>query len=67
VNDTALVERAEGLAEQWLADLPRRLAHVRGVADATARVAARAEAERAAELIAAAWLHDIGYATGLAV
>jgi len=55
------------LAEQWLADLPRRLAHVRGVADATARVAARAEAERAAELIAAAWLHDIGYATGLAV
>lgn len=67
MKDMALVELAGELATQWLADLPKRLAHVRGVADATARVAARAEPERAAELTAAAWLHDIGYAPGLVV
>lgn len=67
MKDMVLVELAGELATQWLADLPKRLAHVRGVSDATARVAARAEPERAAELTAAAWLHDIGYAPGLVV
>jgi hypothetical protein len=66
VVDTSNVESATGLAEQWLAELPVRLAHVRGVADATARITASVAAERASELIAAGWLHDIGYAPGLA-
>lgn len=67
MDDTPLVNRAGELATHWLADLPKRLAHVRGVADATARVAARADPKRAAELTAVAWLHDIGYAPRLAV
>ena len=34
---------------------------------AAARIAARLAPDRAGELVAAAWLHDIGYAPGLAV
>ncbi|WP_280434432.1 HD domain-containing protein [Nocardia carnea] len=53
-------EWAEGLARKHLAPLPRRLAHVEGVA----RQAARAEevVDDPTLLVAAAWLHDIGYA-----
>jgi HD superfamily phosphodiesterase len=45
--------------------LPRRWAHVRGVA-ARARGLALVLGADADLLIAAAWLHDIGYAPGLA-
>lgn len=63
----ALVERAAQLAEQHLADaLPRRWVHVQAVA-AKAERAARILGPLDAEIVvAAAWLHDIGYAPGIA-
>lgn len=57
-----LVDAARTLAEQLLADLGRRWDHTRGVARrATELAAVVREADRPA-LVAAAWLHDIGYA-----
>ena len=57
---------AEGLARALLADsLPRRWAHVQGVA-ARARSLAPAVGADAGLLEAAAWLHDIGYLPELA-
>ncbi|WP_280396897.1 HD domain-containing protein [Nocardia carnea] len=53
-------EWAERLARTHLAPLPRRLAHVEGVARQAAR--AGAVVDDPALLVAAAWLHDIGYA-----
>ena len=56
---------AEGLARTLLERaLPRRWAHVQGVA-ARARSLAPTTGEDAELLEAAAWLHDIGYAPGL--
>ena len=53
---------AEGLARTLLADsLPRRWAHVQGVA-ARARTLMSSLGSDAGLLEAAAWLHDIGYA-----
>ncbi|NKQ58542.1 HDIG domain-containing protein [Amycolatopsis sp. K13G38] len=53
-------------AKQLLADeLPRRWAHTRGVAHRAAEVARSLPAEDRQILIAAAWLHDIGYAEEL--
>lgn len=55
---------AESLAREHLAPLPRRLAHVAGVARRAAHAApAVADPDL---LIAAAWLHDIGYGPALA-
>ena len=51
---------AEALARTHLAPLPRRLAHVAGVARQAAR--AGAVVDDPALLVTAAWLHDIGYA-----
>lgn len=61
-----LAGRAKELAERWLArSLPRRWAHVQGVA-ARAQLVTRAVGGRDADLlIAAAFLHDIGYAPEL--
>jgi hypothetical protein len=57
---------AQGLARTLLADsLPRRWAHVQGVA-ARARCLAPAAGADAGLLEAAAWLHDIGYLPELA-
>jgi HD superfamily phosphodiesterase len=57
---------AQGLARTLLADaLPRRWAHVQGVA-AQARSLAPAAGADAGLLEAAAWLHDIGYLPELA-
>lgn len=53
---------ARGLLEE---PLPRRWAHTRGVA-AAARTLTTVLGEDAGLLTAAAWLHDIGYAPGLA-
>jgi putative nucleotidyltransferase with HDIG domain len=62
-----LASRAEQLARALLQEpLPRRWAHVRGVA-ARARSLAPVLGADADLLEAAAWLHDIGYAPGLAV
>jgi len=58
-------DEARDLAEQLLADeLPRRFAHVRGVAGQAEHLASVAAHDRSL-LVAAAWLHDIGYASGL--
>jgi predicted hydrolase (HD superfamily) len=61
--DEALVTNAKVLAKKMLAALPVRLAHVAGVARAAATQLAIVEID---ELIAAAWLHDIGYARSIA-
>jgi putative nucleotidyltransferase with HDIG domain len=61
-----LVSWAEQLAQALLQEsLPRRWAHVQGVA-ARARSMAPVLGADANLLEAAAWLHDIGYAPGLA-
>jgi hypothetical protein len=63
---TTLASWAESLARALLQDpLPRRWAHSQGVA-ARARGLAPVLAANAGLLEAAAWLHDIGYAPGLA-
>ena len=62
-----LASWAEHLARALLREpLPRRWAHVQGVA-ARARGLAPVLGADADALEAAAWLHDIGYAPGLAV
>jgi HD domain len=62
----ALASWAEHLAQALLQEsLPRRWAHVQGVA-ARARSLAPVLGADAGLLEAAAWLHDIGYAPGLA-
>ena len=64
---TALASWAEHLAQSLLQEsLPRRWAHVQGVA-ARARSLAPVLGADAGLLEAAAWLHDIGYAPALAV
>ena len=63
----ALAPRAEQLARALLHEpLPRRWAHVQGVAG-RARSLAPVLGADADLLEAAAWLHDIGYAPGLTV
>lgn len=58
------VEDASDLAKSQLAEaLPRRWRHVRSVARRAAWSAAKLSL--ADDLVAAAWLHDIGYAPGL--
>jgi putative nucleotidyltransferase with HDIG domain len=62
-----LVSWAERLSQALLHEgLPRRWAHVQGVA-ARARSLAAVLGADADLLEGAAWLHDIGYAPGLAV
>ena len=56
---------AEALARELLARLPDRIAHTEGVARKAEGVAAVFEFDEAADLVAAAWLHDIGYAQWL--
>ena len=64
---TALASRAGHLAQALFQEpLPRRWTHVQGVA-ARARSLAPVLGADADLLEAAAWLHDIGYAPGLAV
>jgi putative nucleotidyltransferase with HDIG domain len=59
------VDNARELAERLLAaELPRRFSHVRGVASQAERLASVSSDDRWL-LVAAAWLHDIGYASGL--
>ena len=56
---------AEDLARELLARMPDRLAHTEGVARKAEEVATVFEPDEAADLVAAAWLHDIGYAPWL--
>ena len=54
---------ARQVAEGWLAKaLPRRWRHVQGVASAADRTASTIPAGERSLVVAAAWLHDIGYA-----
>ncbi|HET6909099.1 MAG TPA: HD domain-containing protein [Mycobacteriales bacterium] len=55
------------MARELLAGLPARLRHVEAVAQRARAVAARVAAEEAEVAVAAAWLHDIGYASELAL
>lgn len=57
-----LAQRARREAEARLAGQPERLAHVRGVVTAAQQLGRHFDAETADCLVAAAWLHDIGYA-----
>lgn len=59
-----LVAWAEQVAREQLRELPRRLRHVEGVARQAERIADVVDDPPL--LIAAAWLHDVGYAPGIA-
>ncbi len=55
------------LAEQRLAgELPRRWKHVQAVAAKAERISPVLDEDDRASLVAAAWLHDIGYVSDLA-
>lgn len=55
------VEDAARLAEQLVGPLGRRWTHVQAVATRARELVAAVEPEQAEVLVAAAWLHDIGY------
>jgi HD superfamily phosphodiesterase len=62
----ALASWAEDLAQALLQEpLPRRWAHVQGVAERARSLAPVLGAD--ADLLQAAWLHDIGYAPALSL
>lgn len=62
-----LPNHARTLAERNLVRSARRWAHVQGVAATAEIVAPVIDAEHSDEIIAACWLHDVGYAPDLAV
>lgn len=65
-DDEALIGWARSLAAAHLArQLPARWSHVQGVARRAGEVAPALDPEDAAVLVAAAWLHDVGYAPEL--
>lgn len=67
-RDRRLAERARELAERHLGtELPQRWAHTRAVAALTARVAAVVAPDAEHILVAAAFLHDIGYNSKLRI
>ncbi|WP_369794604.1 HD domain-containing protein [Kutzneria sp. 744] len=61
-GEAPLEEWARSTAGRLLADLPRRWAHSKGVGHKAEEVALALEPVDRPVLIAAAWLHDIGYA-----
>jgi HD domain len=61
------VTRARVAAESRLVGLPGRLTHVRGVAAAADGLREHFDVASGDCLVAAAWLHDIGYAPSLRV
>ncbi|GGM13757.1 HD domain-containing protein [Nakamurella endophytica] len=65
--DPAIVERAAAEAARLLAALPDRWAHTRQVADSARWAAVGVDLADRPLLIAAAYLHDIGYSRALAV
>jgi len=60
-------QRTKGLAEALLTGVGTRLRHVAGVAKQVRDVAVVVPPQQEQVLVAAAWLHDVGYAPGLAV
>ena len=66
--NTDLVDRARTLASEHLAvAMPQRWAHVVGVARTASDIAPRLLAKDADAIVAAAWLHDVGYAPSIAM
>jgi hypothetical protein len=65
----SLVDQARNLAQRYLADaLPRRWIHVQAVGTKAVQVGgALLHDHDASVLVAAAWLHDLGYAPDLVV
>lgn len=61
-----LVENARQLAEELVRPLGRRWQHVQAVAARAAELGAQLPAADREHLVAAAWLHDIGYAEPIA-
>jgi len=57
-----LVEDAARLAEQLVSPLGRRWTHVQAVAARAGELTGAVQPVQAEHLVAAAWLHDIGYA-----
>ncbi|WP_410875176.1 HD domain-containing protein [Nocardia sp. A7] len=64
MNDD-LVTWAERVAREQLHELPRRLGHVEGVARRATQIAYAVDDPEL--LVAAAWLHDVGYGPQIAV
>ena len=65
-DDPVLIARARGLAKKLLRkELPQRWVHTQGVATRAAELATTVAPEDRSMLIAAAWLHDIGYAPAI--
>lgn len=63
-----LIEQARTLASERLADsMPERWAHVLGVARTASEIAPELLAADADAVVAAAWLHDVGYSPSLAI
>jgi putative nucleotidyltransferase with HDIG domain len=67
VTTVGIAERAAELAEHLVAPLGRRWKHVQAVAACATNLADAVSESDRPTLIAAAWLHDIGYAADLAV
>lgn len=63
----SVVERARLAAFTMLSELPSRRAHVAGVAAVAEDVVGRLGLSDGELLVAAAWLHDVGYAEPIAV
>lgn len=61
-----LVEQARSLSEQLVAPLGRRWVHIQGVAERASELAPAVPLEQREVLVAAAWLHDVGYAPDIA-
>ncbi len=59
------MHRARSLATLLLQGQDQRLAHVAAAAKAASYVALRVPSSQADTIVAAAWLHDIGFATSL--
>lgn len=64
--ESELVASARSVGGMRLQSLPRRWAHVQGVAASAASVAPLVDAARAGEIVTACWLHDVGYADEVA-
>lgn len=65
-DDPVLIAKARGLAKKLLRkELPEQWLHTQGVASRAAEFATTVAPEDRSVLIAAAWLHDIGYASAV--
>ncbi len=64
-SPSPLVREAQELATSLLRDVPGRLAHVRGAAVIAGMAAGALGVDEPDTVVAAAWLHDIGYSPAI--